>query len=120
MSGSTATLFGQSYNSLSLKKKMCLIMPNHRFKSIWTITIIVLLIYTAIFVPYKIAFIEDESLAQLVIDAVVDILFGLDIVINFLSARETSSGKLITDHKKIAKAYLSGWFWLDLLACFPF
>ena len=27
---------------------------------------------------------------------------------------------MITDHKSIAISYLKGWFWLDLLACFPF
>ena len=50
----------------------------------------------------------------------VDILFGIDIVINFISAIEDQNGKLIVQHKRIAKIYLKGWFWHDFLACFPF
>ena len=53
-------------------------------------------------------------------EATVDILFGIDIVVNFISAVEDSNGRLIVDHKTIAKNYMSGWFWLDFLACFPF
>ena len=79
-----------------------------------------LLVYTAIFVPYKIAFIETESTLLTIIEATVDILFGLDIIISFISAVEDKNGKLILDHKSIAKIYFKGWFWLDFLACFPF
>ena len=76
--------------------------------------------YTAIFVPYKLAFIENESNALLAFEYLVDIFFMLDVVINFFSAIETESGKLITSHKKIALKYICGWFWLDMIACFPF
>ena len=102
------------------RKRKCLLLPNDRFKTLWTIVIVILLIYTAIFVPYKIAFIEDESTFLTVLEAMVDILFGVDIFISFCSAVEDKSGKLIVDHKEIAKVYLKGWFWLDFLACFPF
>ena len=53
-------------------------------------------------------------------EGIVDILFGIDIVINFISAKVDDNNQLITDHKKIAIQYLKLWFWLDLLACFPF
>ena len=53
-------------------------------------------------------------------DASVDILFGIDIVVNFVSAYEQPDGRLIIEHKKIASNYLRGWFILDFLACFPF
>ena len=47
-----------------------------------------MLIYTAVFVPYKLAFIEDESTGLKVFEYLVDIFFGVDIVINFFSAIE--------------------------------
>ena len=46
------------------------------------------MIYTAIFVPYKIAFIETESQGLKYVEATVDILFGIDIFVNFISAIE--------------------------------
>ena len=60
--GSTKSLFGSKQNIVDLrelkKKRSCLLLPHDRFKTIWTVIIVILLIYTAIFVPYKIAFIE--------------------------------------------------------------
>ena len=53
---------------------------------------IILLLYTAIYMPYRIAFIDDESSGQIAIDWCVDALFFLDIIINFFSAYEESDG----------------------------
>ena len=51
----------------------------------------------------------------------VDILFGIDIFINFISAYEDrNANKMIFDRKKIAVNYIKSWFILDLIACFPF
>ena len=122
--GSTKNLFGSKQHLVDMrelkKKRRCLLLPADKFKTFWTIVIVVLLVYTAIFVPYKIAFIEEAGAFLEGMEATVDILFGVDIVVNFISAVEDSSGKLIIDHKTIAKNYMSGWFWLDFLACFPF
>ena len=50
-----------------------------------------------------------------------DIIFGVDILVNFISATEdTTNNTLIYDHKKLAKNYIKSWFILDLIACFPF
>lgn len=99
----------------------CVLKPTSKFKAFWSLIIVVLLVYTAIFVPFKIAFIEEDPFALVIIEASVDTLFGIDIFINFISAIEDPvTNQVITDHKSIAKNYLKGWFWLDLLACFPF
>ena len=45
---------------------------------------------------------ESESVGLQVIEVIVDILFGFDIVVNFMSAIEDKSGKLITEPKQIA------------------
>lgn len=77
-------------------------MPYHKTKAIWTIIIIILLVYTAIFVPFKIAFILDDGGDFVALDTTVDVLFAIDIIVNFLSAVEGKNGKLVTDHKTIA------------------
>ena len=38
-----------------------LILPESRFKMVWNMIIIFLLLYTAIFVPYKVAFINEKD-----------------------------------------------------------
>ena len=117
-------LYGSKQQLISMRElknnRTCLLLPQDRFKVFWTIVIVLLLVYTAIFVPFKIAFVETESNVWKGMDATVDILFGIDIIINFISAYETSDGRLVIDHKKIAVNYLQGWFFLDFLACFPF
>ena len=123
--GSTKNLYGSKQHiddMRELKKKhCCVLMPNEKLKTAWTLVIVVLLIYTAIFVPYKIAFIEEETTFLQAMEATVDILFGIDMFVNFISAIEDPvSGKLVVHHRTIAKHYLKGWFWLDFLACFPF
>ena len=64
-------LFGTTKNLLGergtinrheiLKRKCCLIMPDSKFKLVWNIIIVQLLLYTALFVPFKIAFIETDG-----------------------------------------------------------
>ena len=84
------------------EKRACILMPSNKFKTTWTVIIVFLLAYTAIFVPFRIAFMEKETVGLVAIEAIVDILFGFDILVNFVSAIEDKSGKLITEPKQIA------------------
>ena len=99
-----------------------LILPESKFKMVWNLIIIALLLYTAIYVPYKIAFInEQDSVVTQIFEWTVDILFAIDIFVNFISVYEDrKTGVIILDRKKIAMNYIKSWFILDLLACFPF
>ena len=89
----------------------------------------ILLAYTATYMPYKTCFIDDSTVLAETVDWTVDVLFMVDIVINFLSAFETDAEKLIeenhnnryvTDPKLIAKTYLKTWFTFDLISVLPF
>ena len=53
-------------------------------------------------------------------EIVIDVIFGLDIVINFLTAYERSDGEVEYRVKRIAINYITGFFWIDLLSTFPF
>jgi hypothetical protein len=68
------------------------IQLNSKFKSYWNIINIILLLYTAIYMPFRIAFIDDESIAQIIVDWTVDGLFFFDIIITFFSTYEESDG----------------------------
>ena len=121
--GTTKNLLGQHAYALDqqTRKIRCLIMPEDKFKAVWNMIIVILLMYTAIFVPFRIAFVQTDSSSIVVFEQIVDIIFGIDILVNFLSATEdTESNTLIYKHKDIAKKYIKSWFILDLVACFPF
>lgn len=82
--------------------------------------IIVLLLYTAFYVPYKVCFQDETSDAQFIFDLFVDFCFLSDIIVNFLTAYEGSNGLLISDKAMIANNYLRTWFFLDLFTSIPF
>ncbi len=104
--------------------------------------ILLLTFYTSLLVPYHAAF-KSKSLDDvplLVIDSIVDVIFFIDIILNFhttyvhTSKREREiflyltlfalfdkeSGEVISDPKRIRKTYLKSWFVIDLLACLPY
>ena len=63
-------------------------MPDSKFKTFWNITIILLLGYTSTVVPFQVAFVDEDSTFATFVNYLVDILFGVDIIVNFFSAYE--------------------------------
>ena len=94
-------------------------MPDDNKKHIWNLFIALLLVYTAIFVPLRVAFFDEVSAAVLVLETIIDIFFLIDIVLTFFTAFEKQNSFEVR-HNKIASEYLKGWFWLDLVATIPF
>lgn len=97
-----------------------ILLPENKFRMAWNLVTMVLLLYTASFVPYRTSFIEDAPPALIAWEWVVDALFVIDIVINFISAYENSDKNLEVRLKEIARAYVTSWFVFDLAAVFPF
>lgn len=59
------------------------------------------LVYTALVMPVRITFFDDSIVAWVVCDWVLDIIFMVDIVINFFSAYFDSEENLIAEKKVI-------------------
>ena len=62
--GTTRNLFGEKIvkDRLDRQKKLkYLILPDSKFKMTWNLIIMVLLLYTAIYVPFKVAFINEKD-----------------------------------------------------------
>jgi hypothetical protein len=74
-----------------------------------------LLIYIAIFAPYKIAFFDTTQLSVEILEYTVDCLFFTDICINFFSSYYDDDDRLVSDRKLIAISYIKSWFFFDLL-----
>lgn len=103
------------------KKRRYIIYEDGKFRSFWNVVVVILLMYTATYVPYKLAFVENDSAFVNGFEIFVDCLFTLDIVFNFLTTYDDpATNTTISDLPRIAVNYLKGWFLLDVLACFPF
>ncbi|NXB27656.1 KCNH7 protein, partial [Eulacestoma nigropectus] len=102
------------------------------FKAVWDWLILLLVIYTAIFTPYSAAFLlSDSEEAQRhhcgyscsplnVVDLIVDIMFIIDILINFRTTYVNSNEEVVSHPAKIAIHYFKGWFLIDMVAAIPF
>nr|XP_006821079.1 PREDICTED: potassium voltage-gated channel subfamily H member 2-like [Saccoglossus kowalevskii] len=113
------------------------------FKAVWDWIILLLVIYTAIFTPYVAAFLlnEDEKRTKLnkdpetrvnygasnrygdplvIIDLIVDVMFIIDILINFRTTYVNKNDEVVSHPGKIAVHYFKGWFLIDVVAAIPF
>uniref|UniRef100_A0A3B4GP24 Potassium channel, voltage gated eag related subfamily H, member 7 n=1 Tax=Pundamilia nyererei TaxID=303518 RepID=A0A3B4GP24_9CICH len=102
------------------------------FKAVWDWLILLLVIYTAIFTPYSAAFllndIEEQRRRECgyscsplnVVDLIVDIMFIVDILINFRTTYVNTNEEVVSHPAKIAIHYFKGWFLIDMVAAIPF
>uniref|UniRef100_A0A3P8V0W1 Potassium voltage-gated channel subfamily H member 7 n=1 Tax=Cynoglossus semilaevis TaxID=244447 RepID=A0A3P8V0W1_CYNSE len=102
------------------------------FKAVWDWLILLLVIYTAIFTPYSAAFLLNDigeqrrrecgySCSPLnVVDLIVDIMFIVDILINFRTTYVNNNEEVVSHPSKIAIHYFKGWFLIDMVAAIPF
>jgi len=75
------------------------------FKAIWDWIILCLTFYTAIMVPYNVAFKNktSEDVSLLVVDSIVDVIFFIDIVLNFHTTFVGAGGEVVSDPKVSSK-----------------
>ena len=75
-----------------------------------------LLIWTAIYIPYRLAFLDQVGRGIFILECVIDCFFMMDIIINFFTAYHENDDILVVDHKKIALRYIKSWFLIDLIS----
>ncbi|TGZ68605.1 hypothetical protein CRM22_004171 [Opisthorchis felineus] len=91
------------------------------FKIIWDWMILICTFYIAIMVPYNAAFrLGSRAKNLLICDIIVELLFIIDILLNFATTYVSKSGQVVYQIREIAIHYLRGWFFLDLIAAIPF
>jgi len=86
----------------------------------WDLFMTVILFYVFFVTPYRLAFVDEESLAWRIGDYGVDFIFLLDIMLTFFSAYYNSKFILIDKRTTIAISYVTSWFLIDIVAIFPF
>jgi hypothetical protein len=78
-----------------------------------------LILFIAIFVPLRIAFLDLNPTPLRIIEACIDIFFIVDIGLQFVTDYYDENSK-VKDLKKIAVNYLKNAFFFDLIASIPF
>lgn len=103
------------------------------FKAVWDWIVLLLVFYTAIEIPYTAAFVlrpinDDvvhwtmkESATLQAVNIWVDLMFVLDILINFRTTYvDPKTEEIVSSPRQIALHYLQSWFVVDLVAAVPF
>jgi len=109
--------------------------PGHRFvmregnvfRSIWNVIVALLLVYTATIFPFRLCFIEfrimdpEKSLSNLwlLMEQAVDILFIIDLFLNFFFSFTNKENCEIISLPHIAGRYFQTYFLINLVSCIP-
>ena len=78
-----------------------------------------LLLYSIVVTPYRISFVDVDTVAWMGIDTTVDFLFFFDLVISCVLVYQDEERNLVTSHRAIMVRYLKSWFVIDLASCVP-
>lgn len=110
-------MLGFSENRGTLK---FVIRHDSKFKKFWDMLMLGLITYTIAYAPFRTAFMRPETSSVLfAFEMMTDLLLAMDIFISFFCPYERMDGSLETNAKKVAKNYLLGSFFFDLVAVFP-
>ena len=97
-----------------------IILPSSRFRMTWDAALLCLVLYTSISLPVMLSFALDteQALSVRVVEIFIDIVFLIDIVLNFNTAVLRDSILLI-DKKAIARHYAKRWLSIDAASSVP-
>ena len=90
-----------------------------KFRQGWDIMTAILIVYIAFVLPVTMSFEPEVSAAMLAWDIIIDVIFMIDLPLNFVTGYP-EDGVIVREQRKVASHYLRGWFLVDLISAFPF
>jgi len=106
-------------HSPGLRFSHFIIFPDDPFIQVWSAFMASLMLYTVIITPYRVAFVDIDTVEWVVLDNIMDGLFFTDLVFNSLTAYYDDEKTIITSHSRILMRYAKSWMALDFIACLP-
>ncbi|KAJ1620241.1 hypothetical protein T492DRAFT_568078, partial [Pavlovales sp. CCMP2436] len=105
--------------------------PHGSFKMCWDSMMSVLILYSTLIIPYRIAFMTPAAGPLVGFDWAVDAIFFADILVNFVTGTPAPTDDFSLLHagevqeysydlRLIAGRYVGGWLALDLVSTIPF
>ena len=103
-------------------KDRIIISQTSKWKAIFDVVILILVGYSCVTSMLYVAFKNPDDPTLNAIDGVVEFMFWLDLLLNFIqSYKHPESLVIVTDLKSIARNYVfKGWFVIDFVSVFPF
>uniref|UniRef100_A0A3B3RVH5 Voltage-gated delayed rectifier potassium channel KCNH4 n=1 Tax=Paramormyrops kingsleyae TaxID=1676925 RepID=A0A3B3RVH5_9TELE len=117
------------YKVADIQKSRFILLHYGTFKAGWDWLILLATFYVAVTVPYNVCFTAVGGLNEgipasrsppSVSDILVEILFMLDIVLNFRTTYVSSTGQVVYDARSICGHYATTWLFVDMIAALPF
>lgn len=94
-------------------------LPTDPWKETWDVMILMLILYSAVAVPYRICFNAPAEGLVWYCEQFVTVAFILDVGFNFNTAFTDNDETWVLDRTEITRRYLSTWFWIDFPSCVP-
>ena len=98
-----------------------IVHPNSPKRYYWDMATLFFMAWVIIDIPFIVAFEVEENEEwgwHEVIMQIVDCFFMFDVFLNFNTGIE-ANGRVSLNRIDIAKDYLKGWFWVDIVSAFP-
>uniref|UniRef100_A0A672HJC1 Voltage-gated delayed rectifier potassium channel KCNH4 n=1 Tax=Salarias fasciatus TaxID=181472 RepID=A0A672HJC1_SALFA len=117
------------YKVAAVKRSRFILLHYSVSKALWDWLILLATFYVAVTVPYNVCFVSHDeggdrrslvSRSTMGSDIAVEMLFILDIVLNFRTTYVSQSGQVVYDTRSIYLHYCTTWFFVDLIAALPF
>mmetsp|Transcript_101992 Transcript_101992/g.297468 ORF Transcript_101992/g.297468 Transcript_101992/m.297468 type:complete len:747 (-) Transcript_101992:93-2333(-) len=108
-----------------------ILREDNPFRMLWSSTVFITLLYTASIFLYRLSFctfhinadgndpVGEDDLGWNLVDTFVDYFFLVDLVMHFFHSYRDEKGFEVMSLRLIARNYLLGLFWVNLLACLP-
>uniref|UniRef100_A0A3B4VF62 Voltage-gated delayed rectifier potassium channel KCNH4 n=1 Tax=Seriola dumerili TaxID=41447 RepID=A0A3B4VF62_SERDU len=113
------------YKVAAVQKSRFILLHYSVFKALWDWLILLATFYVAVTVPYNVSFTPyDDTVtaarSTIVSDIAVEMLFIIDIILNFRTTFVSQSGQVVYEPRSICIHYATTWFFVDLVAALPF
>ncbi|XP_038608916.1 potassium voltage-gated channel subfamily H member 3 [Tachyglossus aculeatus] len=113
------------YKVAALRTSPFILLHYGPFRAGWDGLILLATLYVAVTVPYSVCFSSAREASASrgppsICDLSVEVLFILDIVLNFRTTFVSKSGQVVFAPRSICLHYITTWFLLDLVAALPF
>ncbi|KAG2491337.1 hypothetical protein HYH03_010341 [Edaphochlamys debaryana] len=103
-----------------LNKRLPILMPETRNRRYWDFFVLILVVWTALIVPFEVGFGQIHWPGNYAMERLIDAVFWIDVGLNFRTAYIDHSANMVRDGGKVALHYMRTWFFVDLVASIPF
>lgn len=104
-----------------IKDPKYMLKPESTLRVGWDLTTMVMLLYLAISMPFRVGFAYDATPGSFLFgfEFLLDLLFIVDVILNFRTGYFRTDGTVEMNYAKVMKNYLKGFFWIDFFSSVP-